>query len=112
MVNIPKIKISTNIDKIFILTGENIFKKKSVKLLIKSSFFRKEIKIYKKKNFLPDILELNKIVKEIKSYKPDLLVAIGGGGVIDYLKIANSVIHLSKIKDIFLKKTILKNIKN
>ena len=35
MVNIPKIKISTNIDKIFILTGENIFKKKSVKLLIK-----------------------------------------------------------------------------
>ena len=26
MVNIPKIKISTNIDKIFILTGENIFK--------------------------------------------------------------------------------------
>ena len=50
MVNIQKIKISTNIDKIFILTGENIFKK-SVKLLIKSSFFRKEIKIYKKKIF-------------------------------------------------------------
>ena len=112
MVNIPKIKISTNIDKIFILTGENIFKKKSVKLLIKSSFFRKEIKIYKKKNFLPDILELNKIVKEIKSYKPDLLVAIGGGGVIDYLKIANSVIHLSKIKDIFfLKKNNFKKYK-
>ena len=112
MVNIPKIKISTNIDKIFILTGENIFKKKSVKLLIKSSFIRKQIKIYKKKNFLPDILELNKIVKEIKSYKPDLLVAIGGGGVIDYLKIANSVIHLSKIKDIFfLKKNNFKKYK-
>jgi len=54
MGNIPKIKISPNIDKIFILTGENIYKKKSTKLLIKSSFFRKDIKIYKKKIFLID----------------------------------------------------------
>ncbi len=106
MNNIPKIRIPSNIKKIFILTGENVSKKKGVKLLIKSSFFGRKIKIYKKVNFLPDILELSKIVEEIKSYKPDLIVAIGGGGVIDYSKIANATIHLKKIKDIFFLKKI------
>ena len=31
------------------------------------------------------------IIKEIRSYKPDLLLAVGGGTVIDYAKIANVI---------------------
>ena len=35
--------------------------------------------------------ELIKIINDIKSFKPDLVLAIGGGAVIDYAKIANVV---------------------
>ena len=53
-----KIKISNNIKKIFILTGKNIIKKKNIDFFIKYSFQKKQLKVYKKKNFLPDINEL------------------------------------------------------
>ena len=99
-------KVSKKIKKIFILSGQNVIKKKNTILFI-NKFFKKddkEIKIYVKKNFLPDIKELTKIVHEIKSYKPDLIVAIGGGGIIDYSKIANGVIHIKKIDSILKKK--------
>ena len=99
-----KIKISNNIKKIFILTGKNIIKKKNIDFFIKYSFQKKQLKVYKKKNFLPDINELKRIVLEIKKFKPDLIIAIGGGGVIDYSKIANGIVHLRKIENIFYKK--------
>ena len=46
-----KIKISNNIKKIFILTGKNIIKKKNIDFFIKYSFQKKQLKVYKKKNF-------------------------------------------------------------
>jgi hypothetical protein len=60
-------KVSKKIIKIFILSGQNIIKKKNTILFI-NKFFKKddkEIKLYVKKNFLPDIKELTKIVYEI-----------------------------------------------
>ena len=60
-------KVSKNIKKIFILSGQNVIKKKNTIIFI-NNFFKKddkEIKIYVKKNFLPDIKELTKIVYEI-----------------------------------------------
>ena len=60
-------KVSKKIKKIFILTGRNVIKKKNTTLFI-NKFFKKddkEIKLYVKKNFLPDIKELTKIVYEI-----------------------------------------------
>ena len=60
-------KVSKKIKKIFILSGQNIIKKKNTIIFI-NNFFKKddkEIKIYVKKNFLPDIKELTKIVYEI-----------------------------------------------
>jgi|TARA_B110000971_G_C19712792_1_gene365039 hypothetical protein len=60
-------KVSKKIKKIFILSGQNIIKKKNTILFI-NKFFKKddkEIKLYVKKNFLPDIKELTKIVYEI-----------------------------------------------
>ena len=40
---------------------------------------------------VPTLDELITIIKEIRNYKPNLLLAIGGGTVIDYAKIANVV---------------------
>ncbi len=99
-----KIKISNHSKKIFILTGKNIIKKKEVDIFLKYSFQKKKIKVYKKKKFLPDINELKKIVSEIKKFKPDLIIAIGGGGVIDYSKIANGIAHLRNVDNIFNRK--------
>ena len=90
--------------KVFILTGKNIFKKKNTQILINKLFKKKKIKIFKKKNFLPDILELKKIIKDLKFFEPDLFVAIGGGGVIDYAKIANSIVHIKKLDTILTRK--------
>ena len=96
-----KIKISNNVKKIFILTGKNIIQQKNVENFLKYSFEKNKTKVYKKKNFLPDINELKKIVFAIKTFKPDLLIAIGGGGVIDYSKIANGIAHLRNVENIF-----------
>ena len=49
----------------------------------------KEIKYYFKKSLIPELNELKKIIIEIRKFKPDLILAIGGGSVIDYAKIAN-----------------------
>ena len=40
---------------------------------------------------VPTLDELITIIKEIRNYKPNLLLAVGGGTVIDYAKIANVV---------------------
>ena len=51
----------------------------------------KQIKFLYKKSEIPILDELYEIIKELKKFKPDILLAIGGGAVIDYAKIANVV---------------------
>ena len=104
MINNDKLTFSHKIKKIFILTGFNVAKNKNVKLIISQIGKNKEIKIFKKKKFLPDILELKKIIREIKIFSPDFIIAIGGGSVIDYSKIANASIHIKNLNFIFKKK--------
>ena len=77
--------------KIFILCGKKSFTTSGAENLIKKTIRNKEIKIFYKKQEIPKLDELIEIIKEIKNFKPDLLLAIGGGAVIDYAKIANVV---------------------
>ena len=51
----------------------------------------KEIKYFYKKSEIPVLNELIEIIKEIRNFKPDLFLAIGGGAIIDYAKMANVV---------------------
>jgi len=78
--------------KIAVIAGENSFIKIKGNKILKL-FFRKnekiEIKCFFKKNKYPEINELKKIIEFLKSFKPDAIIAIGGGSVIDYAKIAN-----------------------
>ena len=77
--------------KIFVLCGKKSFVTSGAKDLFDKIISNKKIKIFYKNSELPIFEELIEIIKDIKNFKPDLILAIGGGAVIDYAKIANVV---------------------
>ena len=80
-----------NFKKIFILCGKKSFISSGAKIFFENIFVNKEFKIFYKNSDLPILEELIEIIKNIKDFKPDLILAVGGGAVIDYAKIANVV---------------------
>ena len=89
--------------KIFIITGKNSFYKSKADKFIKLPK-NKNVKFYFKKSKLPEFSELMVIIKELYNFNPDIVLAIGGGTVIDLAKIA-CITDLSLIKN-FKKKII------
>ena len=77
--------------KIFVLCGKNSFVTSGAEVFFKELLNNKETKLFYKNSELPVLEELIMIIDSIKSFKPDLILAIGGGAVIDYSKIANVV---------------------
>ena len=92
-------------NKIFVISGQNSFYKSGAYKIIDPKKTNKEIKFYFKKSHFPEIKELIKITKSLDSFKPKLIIAVGGGCVLDYAKIAN-ILDKKKIKN--LKKNIIK----
>ena len=86
-------------NKIFIICGENSFKSSGADKLINEQLKNKKIQFYFKNHPYPEINELKKIISEIKIFSPDLIIAIGGGSVLDYAKIANALSNSVNIKD-------------
>ena len=80
--------------KIFIITGKNSYFKSGADIIFDKLLMEKKNLFYFKNSFYPEINELKKIILKINLFKPDLVIAIGGGCVIDYSKIA-SVMNLS-----------------
>ncbi len=80
--------------KIFIIAGNNSFLKSGLKHFF-SNLTNKNITYFFKKEPIPKYHELVQIIKNIEIFKPDLIIAAGGGSVIDYAKIAN-VLDISK----------------
>ena len=77
--------------KIFILCGKKSFITSGADQFLKNLNIKKEIIFFYKKYELPVLEELIELITNIKNFKPDLILAIGGGAVIDYAKIANVV---------------------
>ena len=77
--------------KIFVLCGKKSFVTSGAEKLFKKIIIDKEIKLFYKKSELPILEELIEIINDIKNFEPDLILAVGGGAVIDYAKIANVV---------------------
>ena len=77
--------------KIFVLCGKKSFVTSGADELFKQIVSDKEIKLFYKKSELPILEELIQIINNIKNFKPDLILAVGGGAVMDYAKIANVI---------------------
>ena len=88
--------------KIFVLCGKKSFVTSGAEVFFKKIISDKEIKIFYKNSELPILEELIKIIKDIKNFKPDLILAVGGGAVIDYAKIANVVDARSDLADLIV----------
>jgi alcohol dehydrogenase class IV len=52
--------------------------------------------------------ELKKIAILVRDYKPDMIVAIGGGAVIDYAKIVSVINNVKRIKNLIIRNNIPK----
>ena len=96
-----------SIKKIFIICGAKSIKELKFKEKIIGFKLNKEISYYAKTNPYPEFEELIKICIEAEKIKPDLIIAVGGGSVIDYAKIV-SVLDLNE--DNLKEKIILNNI--
>ena len=89
--DIKKFISDTSFKKIFILCGNKSLVISGAEKFLEAEFKNKEIKIFKKNSEIPILEELIEIIKQIRNFKPNLILAIGGGAVIDYAKIANVV---------------------
>jgi alcohol dehydrogenase class IV len=99
--------------KIFLITGKNSFNKSGANKIFNKYLENRETITYFKKNYIPEFSELKEIIKIRKKFNPDLILAIGGGTVLDYAKAANCLDVNLKTSDIkkndlkFHKKTVL-----
>lgn len=84
--------------KIFIISGKKSFKLSGAEKKFKNIFSNQNILYYFKIKSYPEISELIKIIKLIRKFKPHLILAIGGGSVIDYAKVASCYGDIKKIK--------------
>ena len=88
--------------KIFVLCGKKSFVSSGAEILFKRLLKNKEIKLFYKKSELPILEELIEIIIEIRNFKPDLILGVGGGAIIDYAKIANIVDVKDNLKDLIV----------
>ena len=89
--DIEKFLKDKSFKKIFILCGKKSFVTSGAEKILKKIVNSKEIHIFYKKSEIPILEELIEIINNIKNFRPDLILAVGGGAIIDYAKIANLV---------------------
>ena len=100
--DIKKFLNDNSFKKIFILCGKNSFITSGAKKFIEESLIKKEVKFLYKISNIPILEELIKIINDIRNFKPDLILAIGGGAIIDYAKIANLVEVKDNLKELII----------
>jgi len=83
---------------IFVISGKKSFYNSDAFKLFKFSK-DKIVEYYFKKQKLPEYPELITILNLVNKFKPDVIVAIGGGSVIDYAKIV-SIIDLQSMQNL------------
>ena len=84
--------------KILILTGKNSFYKSGASK-IRNLIKKKKIKVVFKKSYIPTSTELKSLFSKIKLFSPDVVLAIGGGCVLDYSKILNNIDKIRNIEN-------------
>ena len=91
--------------KIYILCGKKSFKTSGALNFFYKFIPNKIFKFHYKYSEIPVLEELVEITKSIKSFKPDLILAVGGGAILDYAKIANIIDVRSDLADLIVNYT-------
>ena len=86
------------IKNILIITGQKSFNFSGFKKLAIYKNFKSIMTILYKKSEIPEICELEYLIKKINFSNPDLIIALGGGCVIDYAKLANGLHNIKNLK--------------
>jgi len=86
------------IKNILIITGQKSFNFSGFKKLPIYKNFKSIMTILYKKSEIPQICELEYLIKKINIINPDLIIALGGGCTIDYAKLANGLHNIKKLK--------------
>ena len=86
--------------KCFLVTGKNSYYKSGADKIFDKILEKKILFKYFKKNSIPEFDELKKIISLIEEFNPDLVIAIGGGAVIDYAKSASCLNSSVKKEDV------------
>ena len=100
--DIKKFINDTGFKKIFVLCGKKSFVTSGAEIFFKEMLSNKETQLFYKSSELPILEELIDIINAIKVFKPDLILAVGGGAVIDYAKIANVVDVREDLADLII----------
>lgn len=103
-----------NFLKVFIVTGKNSYEKTGAKIKLEKILENKKTKFYFKTKEYTDLLDVQKCIVELKKFSPDVILALGGGSVIDLAKIVNCLyfeenfIEQIKNETLFIKKKYVK----
>jgi alcohol dehydrogenase class IV len=86
------------VKNILIITGQKSFNFSGFKKLAIYKNFKSVMTFFFKKCETPEIYELEYLIKKINIIKPDLIIALGGGCVIDYAKLANGLHNIKNLQ--------------
>jgi alcohol dehydrogenase class IV len=95
--------IKSYYNRVLIVSGKKSFHLSGAKKIIKKIFEKVKKSFYFKKSNLPEVNELKDLIILINNFKPNLIIAIGGGGVMDLAKIANAMYSQNNIKQCIIK---------
>jgi len=99
LVEFKKILKKDNYLKVLVVSGKNSYNKSGAKKILKKILKKKKVYFFFKKNKLPEFEELTGLIKFIKIKKPNLIISIGGGAVMDLTKIANVFVEIKNLKN-------------
>ena len=96
--------------KVFLVTGNKSFQDSGIKKKIEPFFKDHIVRRFSDFNVNPSIEDLKKGIKVFSNFNADIIIAIGGGSVIDMAKLINiiSAQNENSIKNIIIGKTPIK----
>ena len=96
--NIKYIIKEKNYKKILIFAGKKSFLNCGVEYELKNILSEFQYEIFFKYSDLPEITELKKFILKINNFKPNIILSIGGGSVLDLSKVANTLYNCNNIE--------------